>query len=467
MRSWLSFGLSLVTLGGCASTSAKSDFEDTAKLVHERTGHRLHWDNQSADDAKVTKIIQRTLAHDLSVDDAVLVALLENKSLQATYEDLSIAQADLVQAGLLKNPVIGGGLAFPIAGNAATGGNLSISEDFLGLFAIAAKKKIAGAALLAAKLRVGNAVVRTVCDVESAFYSLEAAEQMTAMRRAMLEAGDASLDLASRQHEAGNISDLDFANQQTMVEQLRTDVLRSEADTVTSHEILTRLMGVWGPNANYKVLSRLPELPTSDPPIDHLEELALTRRLDLSEAAAEEDEIAHALNLTKSFRYFGGAALGAGYERAPERYSTVGPNASLELPIFDQKQAAVAKLEAELRAAIARKNELRVNIRSEVRDAQNRLTTARAVVERYAKVVLPLREHVVSLSQEQYDAMLIGTYQLLQSKQNQVSAYRELIEALRDYWLARANLERATGGAIKPKTPPPFQIVEQDLMGEK
>lgn len=462
MRSGL-LGLLLIAASGCASTSAESDFHDTQKLVSDRTGRRIHWDNGSTDDRAVAQTIRQTLAHDLSVDDAVLVALLDNKSLQAIYEELSIAQADLVQAGLLKNPTVGGGLAFPIAANVATGGDLSISGDFLGIFSLAAKKKVAGAALEAAKLRVGDAVVRTVCDVESAFYALQATEQIAAMRKTMLEAGDASLDLASRQRDAGNISDLDFANQQTMVEELRTEVLRSEADVVTSREALTRLMGVWGSQASYKVNGKLPELPGTDPPIDPLEGLALTHRLDLLTAAAEADEIAHALELTKSFRFFGGAAVGAGYERAPERYSTVGPNASLELPIFDQKQAAVAKLEAELRAAIARKNALAVDIRSEVREAQSRLAATRAVVERYSKVVLPLRERVVMLSQQHYDAMLIGAYQLLQSKQNEVSAYRELIEALRDYWLARANLERAIGGSL----PMDSQPVESEPRGDR
>ena len=460
--------LVLLVLSGCASTSAESDFRDTAKLVQERTGRRIHWDNGSDDDKQVAREFHRILSHDLTVDDAVVVALLENKTLQATYEDLTIAQADLVQAGLLKNPIVGGGLAFPIAGNVTTGGNLSVSEDFLSLFTIAAKKRIAASALQAAELRVGDAVVRMTCDVESTFYALQATEQMVAMRRQLLEAGDATLDLARRQHDAGNISDLDVANEETMVEELRTELMRSEADVVTSHEKLTRLLGVWGPDAAYHVVAKLPELPESqgaDPPSDHLEALAVGRRLDLLAAQAEVDAISHALTMTKTFRFLGGAAVGGNYERAPERYSTLGPNASLELPIFDQKQALVARLDGELRAAIARKNTLAVDIRSEVRDASSRLTASRAIVERYAKVILPLRERVVSLSQQQYDAMLIGTYQLLQSKRNQVSAYRELIEALRDYWIARADLERATGGSLSSHAPPTSQPSNHAVRG--
>ena len=433
---------------GCASTSAETPFQDTAKLVEPRTGHRIQWDQGGDDDQAVARNIRVLLSRDLTVDSAVQVALLNNKSLQATYEDLSIAQADLVQAGLLKNPVFGAGLEFPIAGDVQTGGSLSVSEDFLSIFTLAARKRIAASALDAAERRVGDAVVRMSHDVETAFFTLQATMQIAAMRRTILEAGDAALDLATRQHDAGNISDLDLANEDALYEQLRTDLIRSDADVVATRESLARLLGVWGSDAAYRVQAKLPELPAKEASLEHLESLAVTRRLDLQAAHAEAQTISHALAMTKSFRWLGDASVGAAYSRGPERYSTVGPTGSVELPIFDQKRAAVARLEAELRAALAREHALAVDVRSEVREAVGRLTASRSVVERYAQVVIPLRQRVVALSQEQYDAMLLGTYQLLQSKQSEVNAYREFIEALRDYWIARADLERATGGAL-------------------
>src|SRR5262249_24205298 len=87
----------------------------------------------------------------------------------------------------------------------------------------------------------------------------------------------------------------------------------------------------------------------------------------------------------------------------------------------------------------------------------SRVLTARGVVEEYAKVVVPLRENVVRFSQEQYDAMLLGVYQLIAAKQNEYEAYREYIEALRDYWIARSDLDRAVGarvGAASPASSP-------------
>jgi cobalt-zinc-cadmium efflux system outer membrane protein len=69
--------------------------------------------------------------------------------------------------------------------------------------------------------------------------------------------------------------------------------------------------------------------------------------------------------------------------------------------------------------------------------------------------MIPLREKVVRLSQEQYDAMLLGVYQLLAAKQAEVTAYREYIEAVRDYWLARSDLERAVGGRLTDREKKP------------
>ena len=433
---------------GCASTSAESAFRDTEKLVQTRTEKRIHWNQGTEEDAAAARYVHAQLVRGLMVDTAVQLALFNNQKLQATYEELQVAQADLVQAGLLKNPELAGDLEFPLTGDIDRGGDVSVTEDFVSLFSLAARKRIAGAALEAAKRRVADSVLQMANDVRIAYFSLQSAMQVAEMRRAILDAGDAALDLAKRQNEAGNLSDLDVANEAALYEQVRTDLVRSDAEVAAAREALTRLLGVWGPDANYRIEEKLRELPATEPSLDHLESVAVARRLDLQAAHEEAQTIAHTLAMTKNFRWLPEASLGADYHRGPERFSTVGPTGSLELPIFDQKQAVVARLEGELRAALAREAALAVDVRSEVREARVKLQTRRALVERYERIVVPLRQHVVELSQQQYDAMLLGAYQLLQAKQAEVNAYRELIEALRDYWIARTELERAIGGTL-------------------
>jgi len=143
----------------------------------------------------------------------------------------------------------------------------------------------------------------------------------------------------------------------------------------------------------------------------------------------------------------GGLDAGAQAEREDGHWE-VGPTASLGVPLFDQGQAVVAGAEAEVRRARHRLAWTSVNARSEVRQVRGRLLAARSVADHYRKVLVPLRERMVQLAQEQYDAMIIGVYQLLETKQDEVDAYREYVESVRDYWIARADLERAVGGRL-------------------
>jgi cobalt-zinc-cadmium efflux system outer membrane protein len=442
-----------LVVSACASTSPKPAFQDTAILVEARTGRRIFWNQGTRDDAAVAGKVHDLISRELTVEGATELALLNNRTLQATYEDLSVAQADLVQAGLLQNPVFGAGVAFPVAGSATTGVNLSVSQDFLSVFSLAARKRVAEAELRATERRVGSAVLHMAYEVELAFCNLAAAEQVAAMRRTILAAGDSGLDLAQRQHEAGNISDLDLSNEQSLYEQVRTDLVRSDAEVITAREALTRLLGLWGPDASYRIAEKLLELPEGEVELEHLESLAVGRRLDLAAAHEEAQALSHALAMAKNYRWLGAPSLAANYERAPEGFTVAGPSASIEVPIFDQRQATIARLEGRLRASLARETALTVDVRSEVRAARSRVLATRAVVERYAKVVVPLRQRILALTQEQYNAMLLGTYQLLQAKQNEVTAYREFIEALRDYWAARAELERAAGGSVPHAMP--------------
>src|SRR5438045_1448774 len=94
-----------LALGGCATVPRDAGFGDVEQLVAERTALRVQWNRGTAADRAVEEMIRQSIASELTIDQAVQIALLNNRNLQATYEELGIAQADLVQAGLLQNPV--------------------------------------------------------------------------------------------------------------------------------------------------------------------------------------------------------------------------------------------------------------------------------------------------------------------------------------------------------------------------
>jgi cobalt-zinc-cadmium efflux system outer membrane protein len=458
--------LILTLLAGCASTSAAPAFRNVGATVQQRTGHQLRWSQATDDDKRVDDAVARLLARPLTVDAAVQVALLRNREIQATYEDLSLAQADVVQAGLLSNPVFSAAMTTAERENISPNLILGITQSFLDALLIPAKKKVAAAELESATFRVGSAVLDLAARVGKAYFIAVAAEQTLSLRRTIAEAEQASTELTQGQRDAGNISDLTAASQRVLSDQARLEVVRAEAERASAREELTRLMGLWGGEVAWTSVDRLPEVPAQEPVLEHLESRAVAERLDLATIRSEIQALNYAVNLAKTSRWTGIIDVGVDVARLNSGTIAVGPRGSIELPIFDQRQATIARLEARLRASEQLLAARAIEIRSEVRDARNRVLYARQAITKYQSDVIPHREQVVALSQQQYDAMLLGVYQLIQAKQSEIAGYREYIDAVRDYWIAKTDLQHATGGRRTPPatspTPPSSDQPNED-----
>lgn len=441
----------LLLAGACATVPRDAGFADVRAIARERIGKDLRWDRGGEEDAQVRERLRALLTAPLTADGAVELALLNNRGIQAVYEELGIGQADLVQAGLLRNPTFGASVGFPTTSGSRLGSDFSITQDFLDIFTLPLRKSVAERQFQQAKLRVGNAVLQLAADVRSGYFTLLAAQHMTQMLREISQGQDAVSELAQRQREAGNINDLELALEIDAAQSARVAVARSDAQVLEARERLARLLGVFGADTGFRIAELLPELPQTDPPLDGLETLAIEQRLDLAAAKSEREVLASTLSAASVTRFFPAVQVGASVLRDPEGITTVGPTLSLELPIFDQGQARLARLEAQTREATARVEELAVQVRSQVRATRNRLVQGRAIVDFYRTSLLPLRERILRQSQLHYNAMQIGLPQLVVARQNLTNAYREYVDALREYWTARSDLELAVGGGLSKR----------------
>lgn len=444
------FFMLLLASTACASTSPEKAYEDVSKVVKERSGHTLRWDRGTGEDDEAKKAIDRLLLEgELTANGAVQVALLASPKLRAKLEDLSIGQADLVQAGLLKNPVFTVGRTTWEQEHIDPNLFASVEQDFLDILTMPMRKRVAKTELEATKLEVGDHVLGLAADVRATFYRAQAAAQIVAVRRLIADAADAAAEIAKRQNEAGNLNDLALGSELALAAQTRLDARRSEVEAAVLREELNKHMGVWGPRTAWKMAARLPELPPSEVTLERLESVAIEQRLDVAAMRREVQAIGYALSLSKTTRWTGtvNVHVESGRLRHNRRIS-FGPSVALEIPLFDQRQAAIARLEAIHRQAEDELQALAIDVRADVRAARVRVLSQRAIAEDYTKNVVPLRERIVQQSQERYDAMLLGVYQLLSAKQAEFDAYKDSIEALRDYWIARSDLERAVGGRI-------------------
>lgn len=429
---------------GCAPIHPDAGFSDVQAAIRHRSGFQAYWEQQPGEEGAVEERIEALLAEELSDSGAVEIALLNNRRLQATFEELGIARADLLESRLIRNPTLGFEIRFPDRPF-----ELSIMQSIMDLFTLGRRKEVAAASFEAAKHRVADEVLRAILEVRSAFYTLQATEQTHAMRESIVDAARAGAELAIRQHEAANISDLDLENEQATLAQARLELAESEGDVLAQRESLTRLMGLWGAQTDWKLAPNLPELPPAESPLTGLESLAVSQRLDLAAARQEVEAAAKAVGLARP-EAIGEIIAGVHREREPDGATTTGPAIDVPIPLFNRGKARRIRAESMLRQAVDRYAALAVEIRAEVRGARNRVALARSRTEYYRDVLLPRRERIVGFSQQHYNFMLIDAFHLLLARQNEIAARSESIESLRDYWVARSELERAVGGTLPP-----------------
>jgi outer membrane protein, heavy metal efflux system len=433
-------------LAGCVSTNPKAALADVEKTVAARTGQSLRWHDDS--------VLVSLFKTNLTAPSAVTIALLNNRSLQAEFGEIGISQADLAQASRLQNIELAGSWRFPNRPPMAADVQYSAAGNLLDLLTLPAKKKVAARNLEQTKLRVADKVLQLASEVQTAFYTLQSQAELATRLNTIVEVNDAAADVAQRQYDAGNINELELQNQQAPAMQARLDLAKAKAEAQAQREHLNRLLGLSGEQINWQIAEALPLLPGSEPPLENLESLAVSQRLDLAASRSQAESIAAALRLKKKTRFLPGVKLGVDTERSPDGQRVTGPTLDLELPIFDQGQPAVAKLTAEFQQAKNSYAAHEVNVRSEVREARGALLAAREAVEFSQEKLLPLRRKILGETLRHYNAMQKNSYELLAAKEREKMAEQGGIEALRDYWLARVELERAVGGRLSGGTSP-------------
>ncbi len=435
-------------LAGCASVNPRPAFEDVQKTVADRTKVLPEWSGSASDGSAAEQAVAKLLVAPLTVDAAVQVAILNNPTLQATFEEIGISQADLAQAARITNPEISGFVRFPSAGSGRNT-EFSLVQDVFDIFIQPLRKKVAAAELEQTKLRVANEVLSVAAEVKEAFFTLQARQQLVERLTLIRELTETAAQFAQKQHDAGTINDLELENRTVIHRESKVEVALAEADVRSDRERLNRLLGLWGAQTAWTVAGSLPAIPSAEIPLTGLERLAVTNRQDLQAARWGVDLVGRALALRRKTRFFPvGIHVGINTETEVTGDRVTGPELALQLPIFDTGKASIARLESEHRRAQRQLEALAVNARSDVREERDRMLAARDLALYYGQVLLPQRQRILALTLQHYNAMFKGAYDLLLAKQMEVETEKAYLDAWRGYWIARARLERAMGGSL-------------------
>ena len=430
-----------LALAGCATTQSPEALRaDVDRLAEGRTG---------VAPAETAATLQGLLAKQpLDADTAVRVALLNSPGLDASLAALAISDAERVAAAQLPNPHF----AFArLREGQVLEIERMISFNVLSLVTLPWRAQYANQSLQLARLRAAQDVIRTAADTRKAWFNAVAAQQTAAYMRDAREAAEAGAELARRMARVGNWSKLQQAREQAVLADISAQLARAQQAALSEREKLTRLMGLWGQDANYVLPGRLPDLPGQLAERRDIEATALRERLDVRAARDEARYVAGSLGFTRATGAIDALTVGMArnttFDNAQgTRETQRGFELELPLPIFDWGQARTRRAEATYLQSVARVRDVAVRARSEARESWHGWRTAHDLAKHYRDEVVPLRKFIVDETQLRYNGMLASVWDLLGEARNHIAAVNNAITAQRDFWVADTDLRTALTG---------------------
>jgi outer membrane protein TolC len=450
MRSAFLLLMTLAVLGegGCTGFTKDGGFDAVADGARRHRAGEIEWPRTSQERAKVDARVAALLGHPLSAEDAVQIALLNNRMLQSAFEELGISEAELVQAGRIPNP------RFDLR-HAGAAGQYDVEEtlslNVLALLSMPYARDIERRRFAQTQKAAVLRVAQLAQDTREAYYAALGARESRDYLRQVRAAAETGAALAQRMVAAGNWNRLEQAREQNSYIAAMQGFAQAELAENAAREKLLSLMGLPGDGAelpNPQLAEVLPILPRSLENLPDVESALLQNRLDLQLMRMRIDELQHNLKLTRGRRFVNVLDLGAtrvqqGPRDAPyERGYTI----TLEVPIFDGGSSRLKKSEAIYAQAVDRFTQAAIEARSQIRLAFANYRAAFELARQQRDEVLPLRE---ALSQEnllRYNASQISIFELLSGAAAQAAGSDGYIQRLRDFWIAKSQLDAALFG---------------------
>jgi outer membrane protein TolC len=403
---------------------------------------------RTEDDAEWAKgIVQGLLRRSLTVDAAVQIALLNNRGLQASYNELALAEADLVQESLPPNPTFS---IYSIAGNGALEAERQVVGNILALSTLPFRSEIARQRFQQAQLRAAEETLRLAADVRRSYFRAVAANELVGLLTDAKSTAESTAQLALKLGQTGALNKLDQAREQVFYAETTADLATLRQDATSSRERLIRLLGLWDGDLGFRLPGKLPPLPRRPLSLPGIEVDAVEHRIDLQIARIELAALAKSLNLTEATRFVTLLDV-AGVDRKTRDPSGTsfrerGFDVQFQIPIFDGGEVRVRQAAETYNRAFNLLTEKAVNVRSEARDAFRVYRSTYDIAGHYQREVVPLRDIISDESRLRFSSMQIDVFTLLAEGRQRIAALRAAIEAKREFWLAQSELKTAVNG---------------------
>lgn len=436
----------ILLLTGCASVQTQQEWKRIKHFSVERTGIEIIWEQSEEDAWAVKEEVKRLLSDGITMDESVKIALLNNRKLQASFEEIGIAKADLVQAGLFANPNLSAIFRFPFGGGSTgieTAGLLNIAD----FWQIPIRKKAAAAGLESIMLQVSEEILNTAAEAKKAYIGYSALSSVRHEMDRMKDHIEEWRDHLIYRQQFGYASELDIYMANALAAETKLEFARIESELLISRYRLNRILGLFPDQYDYELADVLSEEINQLPELEQLISYALSNRPDIQAASLHIENARHVSELERS-RAFSNVEAGVVYERGIDGAESIGPEIGIHLPVFDQNQAQIAKAAYRLQQA---EKELKAKIQ-EVREEVAVVYERRLLLSQQINLtktdILPAHTAAVEYAEKHFNAMQLNMLYLLEARRKLLETKRQYFDALREYHEQTVELERIIGRAI-------------------
>ena len=405
----------------------------------------------------------------LSFPAALTLALARNPDVRSARADVAQAEAQLLVARQLPNPILSGQTTkIPIGGTGASTsmGNGFFDRSYDTIVALSQTVEIGGkrknrflsgeASLAASRARLRDAARSVGISVAHAYTAALLANQSASILRESAGSLDRSSELAKVRFEAGEISESDYLQVEIAAGRFRADAKTAEGTLRTSLVVLATLLGSLGDSGPLQLSDSLETLESSFLASTTESGTPLPDRVGMRpdvEAALRGVEKAEADRSLQVALRIPDPTFLVQYEREPpDRPNSAGLGVSFTLPLFHRNEGAIRAADASREAALIEVERVKARAQSELRIAASNLETARTRTTTLVDELLPKARHVretVAFSWAEGAASLL---ELLEAERNLNDLRLAAAGARADLVLAVAD-ERAARGLFPAGSP--------------
>ncbi len=430
---------SLVLLSQCGRRNIKKTFQPIQEESKKRIDVDPHWKKNPAL-LQVESIIEKGI----TLQDAIILGVNNNPTLQAQFEELGISQSDLTQAGFYSNPTLTSGFNIPHKDTIQTEIDLLATFSLSDLWQVPLRKKVAEDKLEIKTYEVIDKILQLrrlvqqqylTCLYKSEYFRL--VEEIALFVQYYKERVD-------YRYQFGYNSDLDKYFTNMRVAEWQAKMIDAEVELHKSYVALRELLGSYISSEKINFLDCIDLLPL-DLPKKQLENFAISFHPLILVSQARINRTRHSIRYEKS-RIIDNVSLGVTYNRDFERkVSGVGPAFGIDVPIFNTNFGNIERAKFEYTMAqkdlFAQEQILLKNISMHYATYQSYLEQ----IEIYRKQVIPLAMQSIGYSKKFFKRMQVDKTILLDTQIDLIKTKITLLDLTYKAALEYVELELAVG----------------------